>query len=43
MYYYVELFLIQLMPTFTEFIWRRKNADNFWNAFIDALINIYYD
>ena len=26
-----------------EFIWRRKNADNLWNAFIDALINIYYD
>lgn len=26
-----------------EFIWRRKNANNLWNAFIGALRNVYYE
>ena len=26
-----------------EFIWRRKNADRLWDAFIDALKDAYYE
>jgi ISXO2-like transposase domain len=26
-----------------EFIWRRKNQQRLWDAFIDALVEVYYD
>jgi hypothetical protein len=26
-----------------EFVWRRRNADRLWDAFIDAMRDIHYD
>jgi hypothetical protein len=30
-------------PYLWEFIWRRKNKERLWDAFIDALVEVHYD